>query len=97
MIIIHARLFVKPEYADAFLEATKPLVAGSQAEEGNISYELYRHPENTGEFIVVEEWKDLEAIDFHNNTPHFTGFFAKAEQWFAGQAQVKRFWADREV
>lgn len=96
VIIIHAHLFVKPAYTEDFLKAAQPLVAASQAEEGNISYELFRHTTNPGEFIVVEEWKDLEAIDFHNQTPHFTGFFAQAGEWFSQQAQVKRFWVDKE-
>lgn len=96
MVIIHARLFVKPEYAEAFLEKSKPLVAGSQAEEGNISYELFRHTENPNTFIVVEEWKDLAAIDYHNKTPHFTGFFAEAGGFFQEPAQVKRYFVEQE-
>jgi quinol monooxygenase YgiN len=91
MVIIHARLYVKPEFAADFLEKTKPLVAASQAEEGNISYELFQHTVNPNEFIVVEEWKDLAAIEFHNQTPHFTGFFAQAGDWFSQSAEIKRF------
>lgn len=97
MIIIHARLYVKPEYVEAFLEKSKVLVAGSQAEEGNISYDLFRQTDEPETFIVVEEWKDMEAIEFHNNTPHFTGFFAEAGSYFAKPAQVKRVLVEREV
>ena len=96
MIIIHAFLTVKPEYVEAFLDKSQALVAGSQAEEGNISYDLFQHPHKSGSFVVVEEWKDLEAIDFHNKTPHFTGFFAQAGEYFAAPAQIKRFFVEKE-
>ncbi|RAU99559.1 putative quinol monooxygenase [Paenibacillus sp. YN15] len=97
MIIIHARLYVKPECVEAFLEKSKALVAGSQAEEGNISYNLFRQTDEPETFIVVEEWKDMAAIDFHNSTPHFTGFFAEAGGCFAKPAQVKRLLVEREI
>jgi quinol monooxygenase YgiN len=96
MVIIHAHLTVKPEHVDEFVAKSKALVAGSQAEAGNISYDFYRHTQKTNAFVVVEEWKDLEAIEFHNNTPHFTGFFAEVGAFFAEPAQVKRYFAERE-
>lgn len=74
MLIIHAKLSVQPQHREAFLEETKKVVAGSVAEEGNISYHLYEDPEKPNSFILVEEWKDAAALKVHEQTPHFQAF-----------------------
>ncbi|MEK5023484.1 putative quinol monooxygenase [Paenibacillus sp. FSL M7-1046] len=75
MIIIHADLNVLPDKKEAFLEAVKPLIRASQAENGCIRYTLMHE---VGEekliYTFVEEWKDQAALDFHNATDHFITF-----------------------
>lgn len=91
MNIIHAHFKVKPEARDAFLTHVQPLIEGSQAEEGNISYRLYEDTEIHNQFIMVEEWKDQEAIDFHNQTSHFKQFGKAAGDFFLEPPQVAVF------
>lgn len=71
MILIIAKLVVKEGTADKFIEATKPLVAGSNAEEGCIEYILYRDRESSNIFHMVEKWKDMDAIKAHQAAPHY--------------------------
>ncbi|MBM7570886.1 putative quinol monooxygenase [Aquibacillus albus] len=88
MNIIHAHFKVKPEYRNMFLEHVKPLIEGSQAEEGNISYRLFEDTEIHNTFIMVEEWKDQSAIDFHNQTTHFKQFGQVAGDFFLEPPEV---------
>ncbi|HEU4963039.1 MAG TPA: putative quinol monooxygenase [Bacilli bacterium] len=95
MIIIHASLKVKAEKREAFLEMVGPLVAGSTAEEGNISYQLFEQVGQPNSFIVVEEWKDQAAVDFHNNTPHFKTYREQAGGMLSEPPSVQLFEATK--
>ena len=79
MIIIHAFINVKSEKRKEFLELAKQVTAPSQAEEGNISYYCYEDPEQNGNFVFVEKWKDETAIKQHEEASHFKKFFAGIE------------------
>ncbi|MDC7228481.1 MAG: putative quinol monooxygenase [Spirochaetales bacterium] len=71
MVLIIAKLKVKAGLAEAFIEKTKPLIAGSNAEKGCIEYILYRNHEDSSLFHMVEKWKDMEAIKAHQAAPHY--------------------------
>lgn len=91
MIIIHAGFQVQTEKETEFLAEIRPLIEASRAEEGNISYDLLKDTEQTGSYTMVELWKDMDAVKFHNQTEHFTSFTAKAPQYFAAPPQVKLY------
>jgi quinol monooxygenase YgiN len=88
MNIIHAHLKVKEEYRSAFLEQVMKLLTESQAEEGNISYELYEHASQPNTFVMLEEWRDASAIAFHNQTTHFKEFGIAAKEFFQEPPRV---------
>ncbi|MCD7938498.1 MAG: antibiotic biosynthesis monooxygenase [Tannerellaceae bacterium] len=71
MITIVAKAFVKEGKRDEFIQAVQPMIAGSQAEEGNISYTLFEDLDNKNILTFIEQWKDLAAINYHNNSTHF--------------------------
>ncbi|MFD2168468.1 putative quinol monooxygenase [Tumebacillus lipolyticus] len=74
MVIIHAYLVVNPKHREQFLQLARHITSGSQAEEGNISYRLYEDAERSDAFVIVEKWKDHQAIAHHNQTDHFKSF-----------------------
>lgn len=88
MIHIKARLDVKPDQLETFLELSKPLIAASVAEAGNISYELAQVVGNTHAFYFLEKWKDEDAIATHNETAHFKAFSTKIDSLFEKQPEV---------
>ncbi|WP_445490818.1 putative quinol monooxygenase [Niallia sp. 03133] len=96
MIIIHAVFNVNPEKRDGFLAAMKPLIAGSQAEAGNISYQLYEDVDALNTFIMVEKWKDEQAVKAHNQESHFTNFVVKAEEFLSEPLDVAKFSAEKQ-
>ncbi|MDQ0256843.1 quinol monooxygenase YgiN [Evansella vedderi] len=91
MNIIHAHLKIRPEYREQFLTHVQALIRGSQGEEGNISYELYEHTNEPNTFVMVEEWKDMESIHFHNATSHFKEFGEIAKDFFQEPPRVVTF------
>lgn len=72
--LISARVFIKPEKVEEFIEATRSLIEQSRAEEGNVSYSLFQDPADPSKFLFFEEWKNQAAVDAHFATAHFKAF-----------------------
>lgn len=88
IITIVAKCFVKEPNTNEFLELALDLVKASRAEDGNVSYDLYRDTKNPLQFTFIEGWKDQNAIDLHNASKHFTEFGKKASQFFSAPLDV---------
>ncbi|NRR23477.1 putative quinol monooxygenase [Brevibacillus sp. MS2.2] len=91
MLIIHAHLQVIPSQEEAFLQATKALVAASQAEEGNVGYTLLKSTEQEYHYTMVEKWKDADAVAAHNASAHFQAFVKLAPSFFAAAMELEVF------
>lgn len=89
MIIIHAVSSVNPEKEQAYVEEIQSLVKASRAESGNIAYDFYKSVETEHAYIMVEVWKDQEAVAVHNSSEHFTSFIAKAKAYLTAPLEVK--------
>ncbi|WP_320113021.1 putative quinol monooxygenase [Draconibacterium orientale] len=77
MITIVAKFIVQKEQESTFLKLVEELGKASRAEDGNIEYVLHKKVDDPSTYCLIEKWKDQAAIDFHNNTPHFTGTVPK--------------------
>ncbi|MGG1574729.1 putative quinol monooxygenase [Fictibacillus sp. NRS-1165] len=91
MIIIHARNFVNPEKEEAFVQEIQGLISASRAESGNMAYDLFKDTEEEHAYMMVEVWEDLEAVDAHNKSKHFTSFVAKASDYLSRPMELKVF------
>ena len=91
MIQIVAKAKVKPECKDKFIELAKILVPASQAEEGNVAYNLHESTEDPYTMAFIEIWKDQAAIDFHNNTAHFTTICPQFAELFETPMEVTHY------
>jgi len=72
MIKIVAKSVVKDGEKDQYLKVAKELIEKSKKEEGCISYELFEDINDGSVLTFIEEWKDSDAINSHNNSEHFT-------------------------
>lgn len=91
MIKIVAKAKVKPDCKEKFIELAKILVPASQAEDGNIYYNLHESVEDPYTMAFIEAWKDQAAIDFHNNTPHFTTICPQFAELFEAPIEVTHY------
>lgn len=98
MIIIHAEMKINPTVEAEFLETVQELIKSSRAEAGNVSYKLMKDMDQDNTYLMVEQWKDQEAVGAHNASSHFQAFVAKAPKYltaplnaqvFAGQPVTK--------
>ncbi|NOR74049.1 MAG: antibiotic biosynthesis monooxygenase [Draconibacterium sp.] len=77
MISIIAKFSINNGEESKFLTLINGLIELSLTEEGCIEYALQKHTEKTSTYCLIEKWEDSEAVDFHNNTPHFTNTVPK--------------------
>jgi len=78
MLKLVAKMHVKEGKVEEFLALTKDLVVKALAEEGNGGeYSFNVSLADPCMIGVIEFWKDQAALDFHNNTEHFTTTFPK--------------------
>ncbi len=74
MIIINSKLKVNEENRDEYLELMRKLVESSSQEPGNTLYHHYEDVKERNTFVVVENYKDEEAVQEHNHSDHFRAF-----------------------
>ncbi|MGG4343289.1 putative quinol monooxygenase [Paenibacillus lautus] len=91
MIIIHAEMKVNSELEAEFLEAVKELIEASRVEAGNVSYNLLKDTDKDDTYLMVEQWKDQEAVEAHNASTHFQAFVAKAPKYLTAPLHVQAF------
>ena len=66
-----ASIKVPSEHAETVCELLTQLVEPSNAEAGCMMFELYRDSDDANHFFIMEKWQDQQAIEFHQQTPHF--------------------------
>jgi quinol monooxygenase YgiN len=88
MLSVIARIPVKEEKFDEAVEAFKQLMSEVAKEEGTLSYSLNVSKAEPLTLVVMERYKDKEALAAHSATPHFKAFSAKGAEFFAGKPDI---------
>lgn len=88
MIKIVAVNHLKEGMRDKFIKTAQELIKKSREEEWNISYSLFEDIKNPNVLTFIEEWKDMEAIEFHNNTEHFKRIVPLLAEFKEGASNV---------
>jgi len=69
-IIVTAVLKSKEGYEEQLLAELKKVQKGSTEEAGCIQYTIHQSIEDQT-FVLYEIWKDLQAVEIHNETVHY--------------------------
>ena len=73
MIVLNVTYRCKPGMREEFLEMimTEGIDAASRAEEGNVRYDYYIPVDGSDELLLLQKWKDADALAAHRGEPHF--------------------------
>lgn len=71
MQIVHVHVNVKPEFIEAFKQATIENATNSVKEAGIARFEVLQQTEDPTKFILVEIYKTADAPGAHKETPHY--------------------------
>ena len=69
MLLLIVRYSVAPGRRQAYYEAVSSVIEAARQEPGNISYEDLFPPENPDEIVILERWKDAQALAEHDASP----------------------------
>lgn len=81
-IAIIALFKVRPEYAEETEQALRKLVEFSVNDAGNEFYSLQQDQHDATKFYMLERWASQEAVDQHEQQPHFVDFINKYKDTF---------------
>ena len=73
MFVTLVHVHVKPEFVDAFLDATRANHEGSVREPGNVRWDVLRSVEDPTRFVLYEWYIDEDAARAHKETAHDCG------------------------
>uniref|UniRef100_A0A7S2KWR8 ABM domain-containing protein n=1 Tax=Leptocylindrus danicus TaxID=163516 RepID=A0A7S2KWR8_9STRA len=62
---------IQPDRLEEFLDIIEKDAVGSRGEPGCIRFDVVQSQEDSNKFIFYEVYKDVEAVKFHKEQPHF--------------------------
>ncbi|HND49157.1 MAG TPA: antibiotic biosynthesis monooxygenase [Anaerolineales bacterium] len=71
MNIVLVHVHVKPEFVDAFKQASLENASNSVKEEGIARFDVIQQADDPTRFILVEVYKTVEAQSAHKETAHY--------------------------
>ena len=71
MIIVHVQVVVKPEFIEAFKEASIANARASVRESGIARFDVVQEEADPGQFLLVEIYRSPEAQTAHKETAHY--------------------------
>lgn len=71
MLIVHVHVHVKPEFADAFAEASVENARNSVKEPGIARFDVIRQADDPARFVLIEVYRSSEASAAHKETAHY--------------------------
>ncbi len=81
MVILHVHAHVKPEFIDAFKQATVENAAASLKEEGVARFDFVQQSDDASRFALIEVYRDAGAQAKHKETAHY-------KKWAAAVAEM---------
>ena len=88
LITVVPRIPAKEGKLDEALKDLGELIPKVASEEGTRMYSLNRDKANPNLLVVVEQYKDKAALEFHSSTAHFKSFFTAAGAFIGGKPEM---------
>ena len=71
MLVVHVHVRVKPEFIDAFREASIENARNSVREPGIARFDIVQQADDPARFVFVEVYRTPDAPAQHKETPHY--------------------------
>ena len=88
MVIVIAKVPVKPECKKELLDLAQGVMEATRAEDGCISYTLLDNTYDPAQCIFVEEWADLDALRKHAASAHIAEWRKQSRELTAERTAV---------
>jgi (4S)-4-hydroxy-5-phosphonooxypentane-2,3-dione isomerase len=71
MLVVHVHVHVKPEYVEAFKQASLANARESIKEPGIARFDCVQQQDDPGRFVLVEAYRTPQAPAAHKETEHY--------------------------
>lgn len=89
-LAVVANLKIRPDKLDEFRQAIGPVALETRQEPDCFLYELLSDPKDPESFVLLERWKDAEALKHHLTLPHAAAFMGLLPGFLAGPPEMRR-------
>ena len=83
MFIVHVHVRVKPEYVEAFRQASLENAQQSVREPGIARFDVGQQADDPTRFVLVEVYRTPEAPAAHKTTAHYAKWRDSVAPWMA--------------
>jgi autoinducer 2-degrading protein len=83
MFIVCVTVFVKPEYQEAFIEATLENGRNTRKEPKNLRFDILQCLDDPNRFFLYEVYSDTSGMDDHKETSHYNQWRETVEEMMA--------------
>ena len=91
MLIVHVHVNVKPEFIEAFKQATVENARASLREPGVARFDVIQQAEDPSRFILVEVYRTAEAPAQHKETAHYRRWRDAVAEMMAEPRSSRRY------
>ena len=88
MVLVVARFRPRAERLDEFVALLKEVQAASRADDGCLNYGYYSEVDDPLQYVAVEEWRDMDALEAHLRTPHVARLIAALPDFADGPLDI---------
>lgn len=81
MIVTIVHIYVKPDFIEAFIEATKSNHELSIKEIGNFRFDVLQDTVDPGKFVLYEAYESESAAVAHKQTSHYAAWRDAVASW----------------
>ena len=81
MTVTLVHVFVKHEFIEAFIEATRTNHEISIKEPGNLRFDILQDAQIPSKFILYEAYVSEQAVAAHKETPHYATWRDTVAPW----------------
>ncbi len=92
MLIVHVHARVKPEFVEAFKQATAEDARNSVQEAGIARFDVVQQQEDPTRFVLVECYRTPEAPAAHKETAHYAKWRDAVAPMMAEPRSSVKFW-----
>lgn len=83
MHILMVNIRIKPEYVEAFIEATRDNASASRNEPGVARFDFVQQADDPARFMLIEAYRTEEGLDEHKQTAHYRTWAETVKDMFA--------------
>ena len=87
MHVVAVTIFVKPEFAEPFVEATLDNARNTRREAGNVRFDVLRADDDPSRFMLYEAYRAREDFAKHQQTEHYLRWKQTVADWMAQPRQ----------